>query len=101
MSRGGTLFLVENDQARLRCELENQDITGFTFLFRLRRDDASLVEIIGAIEDAEGGVFFFDFGPGDLRPGCHVAEVTIVDPTGVRRSYPSDESLTVLVREAA
>lgn len=98
MSRGAILRYSENDEARLICQLEGQDLAGFSFLARLRREDEALIERVGSLESVGSDRFFFDWLDGDLAPGCHQLEIVITDAGGNDRSYPSDATITVKVR---
>lgn len=95
------LHYVEGDVARLRCQLEGQNLSGMSFLARLRRNDNTLIERAGQIENAGSDWFFFEWEPSDLVKGTHELDVVITDAAGNARSYPSDQFVTVHVRGRA
>lgn len=101
MARGAIVNYVEGDEARLRCQLADQDLSTLTFRARLRRSDLVLIERTGQVESVGGDWFFFDWLPGDLVPGLHRLDIVITDSDGNQRSYPSDGPVSVLVRPAA
>lgn len=102
MSRGAFLYYAEGDTPRLRFEVENQDVSGWSATLRLRREDSRLIERAGTIDgDGSSGVFFFQFEDGDLMTGCHRMQIDVIDAVMRVRSYPSKAFITVIVRESA
>ena len=99
MPVGDAIYMVEGDTLpKFDCELEGVNITGYSFVLRVRLEDGTRVTKTGTITDASNGLFNFQFSSGDLPRGEHEFEIEITNATLEVQTLPSRRRIPLRVR---
>lgn len=65
----------------------------------VRLEDGQDFTLAAVIDDAAGGLFHFEWGPGDLVPGVHTADVRFtLSASGKQDTLPKGAPIRLIVR---
>lgn len=99
MSASPIVYRVELDRKPFLNLEYDGDITDLTILLRVRRQNNTLIEIPATVDDAENGLFHFEWGDGDLTVGTHLADVVFTDGDELPFTLPDEGPIRLVVRK--